>query len=98
MPSAHHFGSHRDDRNDRHDKADPIENPDPGCPPERVDEKSEAADYPFSYDDEEPLSLAEEIAAGAERLPDDIHDRYEQIKQTGDTHIAALQKMSKERP
>jgi transcription termination factor Rho len=53
-------------------------------------------DYPYSfdYDNEEPLSLAEEIAAGAERIPDDIHDRYEHVKQTGDTHIAALQKMS----
>ena len=61
-----------------------------------AEKKTEEADYPYSYDydDEEPLSLAEEIAAGAESLPDDIHDRYDQLKQTGDTHIAELQKMS----
>jgi transcription termination factor Rho len=44
--------------------------------------------------DAEPLSLAEEIADEAQSLRDEIHDRYEQIKQSGDTHIAALQKMS----
>lgn len=43
---------------------------------------------------EEPLSLAEEIAAEARRGKDDTHDRYEQIKQSGDTHIAELQRMS----
>jgi len=46
------------------------------------------------YDDEEPLSLAEEIAGEAEQLRDEIHDRYEQIKASGDTHIAELQRMS----
>ena len=52
--------------------------------------------YPYSYDidDEEPLSIAEEIAAGADRLPDDIQERFEQVKQVGDTHVAELQKMS----
>ena len=30
----------------------------------------------------------------AARRRDDIHDRYEQIKQSGDTHIAELQRMS----
>ena len=45
--------------------------------------------------DEEPTSMAEEIAEGAERY-DDIrtNERYEQIKQSGDTHIAELQRMS----
>jgi len=94
MPSARHTGSHPDDCSDLPEKAGLAENLEQNGRPERVDEKTETADYPFSYDDEEPLSLAEEIAAGAESLPDDIHDRYEQIKQTGDTHIAALQKMS----
>ena len=47
-----------------------------------------------AYDDEEPLSLAEEIAEGADHIRDEIHQRYEQIKQAGDTHIAALQRMS----
>jgi len=46
------------------------------------------------YDDEEPLSLAEEIAGEADQLRDEIHDRYEQIKASGDTHIAELQRMS----
>ena len=80
----------------RPEKADTFNNLEPDHPPDRVEKKTEEADYPYSYDydDEEPLSLAEEIAAGAESLPDDIHDRYDQIKQTGDTHIAELQKMS----
>jgi transcription termination factor Rho len=46
------------------------------------------------YYDEEPLSLAEEIAEGAALIDDDTDERYEQIKQSGDTHIAELQKMS----
>ena len=45
-------------------------------------------------DEDDPLSLAEEIAAEAATLKDEIHDRYEQIKQSGDTHIAELQRMS----
>ncbi|MGA2033500.1 MAG: transcription termination factor Rho [Thermoguttaceae bacterium] len=50
---------------------------------------------PDDYDfDEEPLSLAEEIASEGGLLKDEIHDRYEQIKQSGDTHIAELQRMS----
>jgi transcription termination factor Rho len=43
---------------------------------------------------EEPLSLAEEIAAESRGRRKDSGDRYEQIKQTGDTHIAELQRMS----
>ena len=42
----------------------------------------------------EPLSLAEELAGEAQLLGDDTDDRYEQIKQSGDTHIAELQRMS----
>ena len=42
----------------------------------------------------EPLSLAEELVEEAELLGDDVDDRYEQIKQSGDTHIAELQRMS----
>lgn len=43
---------------------------------------------------EEPLSLAEEIAAESRGKRDATNDRYEQIKQSGDTHIAELQRMS----
>ena len=52
--------------------------------------------YPYSYDidNEEPLSIAEEIAAGASELPADIQERYEEAKQPSDTHIVELQKMS----
>jgi transcription termination factor Rho len=46
------------------------------------------------YLDEEPLSLAEEIADGMDFIDDDTDERYEQIKQSGDTHITELQKMS----
>jgi transcription termination factor Rho len=44
-------------------------------------------------DEPEPLSLAEELAAEAERWTSDTHERYEKIKQ-GEIHIAELQKMS----
>jgi transcription termination factor Rho len=45
-------------------------------------------------DEQEPLSLAEEIAEQRQEIADDTDERYEQIKQSGDTHIAELQKMS----
>ena len=41
-----------------------------------------------------PLSLAEELAGEVDLTLDDTDLRYEQIKQSGDTHIAELQKMS----
>ncbi|NLX94945.1 MAG: transcription termination factor Rho [Rhodopirellula sp.] len=47
-----------------------------------------------SYDDEEPLSLAEELIDRRHTVDEDTDERYEQIKHSGDTHIAALQKMS----
>jgi transcription termination factor Rho len=94
MPSAHHLDAHRDDRDDPPEKADNFQDPQSDHSPNGVAKSAAEADYPFSYDDEEPLSLAEEIAAGVANLPDEIHDRYEQIKQAGDTHIAELQKMS----
>jgi transcription termination factor Rho len=54
------------------------------------------SNYPSSYDidEEEPLSIAEEIAAGATELPADIQERYDAAKQPGDTNIVELQKMS----
>ena len=42
---------------------------------------------------DEPLSLAEELAAEADKMGDEPSDRYEKIKQT-DVHIAELQRMS----
>jgi transcription termination factor Rho len=45
-------------------------------------------------DEDDPLSLAEEIAADRDAGREDIHAKYEQIKQSGDTHIAELQRMS----
>lgn len=47
-----------------------------------------------ALEQEEPLSVAEEIAIEKRRRRDDTQDRYEQIKQSGDTHIAELQRMS----
>ncbi len=44
-------------------------------------------------DEDEPLSLAEEIAGEGIRSIDDTHERYERIKQ-GEIHIAELQKMN----
>ncbi|MFH1268131.1 MAG: transcription termination factor Rho [Planctomycetota bacterium] len=44
---------------------------------------------------DEPVSLAEELAGEAGVISeDDTDERYEQIKQSGDTHIAELQRMS----
>jgi transcription termination factor Rho len=43
---------------------------------------------------EEPLSLAEEIAAEKRRPRPETDVQYEQIKQSGDTHVAELQRMS----
>jgi len=45
-------------------------------------------------DEDDPLSLAEEIAADMVAGKEDIHAKYEQIKQSGDTHIVELQRMS----
>ncbi len=96
MPSARQFGPQRDDRDECPEKADSCNHLESNGQPDQVEKETEEADYPYSfdYDNEEPLSLAEEIAAGAESLPDEIQNRYEQVKQTGDTHIAELQKMS----
>jgi transcription termination factor Rho len=74
-----------------HTRSSGPHKPRPGSPPKRYD------DHPLhEYDmpsDGEPLSLAEEIAGGDEVEHDEVHDRYEQIKQ-GDIHIAELQRMS----
>ncbi len=70
-----------------------------GAPePERDDVNNRISDQQPDYnvDDEEPLSLAEEIAEEADRAErngDEPHERYEKIKQ-GEIHIAELQKMS----
>lgn len=45
------------------------------------------------YEQDEPLSLAEEIVEEAERNGEDLGDRYERVKQN-DVHIAELQRMS----
>src|SRR5215813_10846786 len=42
----------------------------------------------------EPLSLAEEIAEQVESGEDIVHEHYQTVKQGGDVHIAALQKLS----
>jgi transcription termination factor Rho len=64
------------------------------------DPKSSTTSKAKNYDDyhlddeDDPLSLAEEIASDIDTDKDDIHDKYEQIKQSGDTHIVELQRMS----
>jgi transcription termination factor Rho len=50
----------------------------------------------LDYDEQEPLSLAEELADEADRrgtTTDELYDRYEKVKQ-GEVHIAELQKLS----
>ncbi len=96
MPTTRHFGSQRDDRERRDERSgdtrsDSRSAPTPTARTSGLDRPSasEEPDYPYSYDidEEEPLSIAEEIAAGAEDLPADIQERYEQAKPTTDTHI-----------
>ncbi len=77
---------------DREDQIAPPEE-------ERRDDSDERS--PTSLDEalraleqEEPLSVAEEIAVEKRKRRDDTQDHYEQVKQSGDTHIAELQRMS----
>ena len=62
--------------------------PPPSDPPENDSRGAERED------EAEPVSLAEEIADGESLIDDDLDERYEQIKKSGDSHIAELQKMS----
>jgi len=63
-------------------------------------EEPERPAAPTDYDAEEPLSLAEELAAEVERkggkqVREELERRYEEVKQSGETTcIAELQKMS----
>ena len=62
-------------------------------PPDAMADEAGGSQTTDDYDDE-PLSLAEEIADEVSRgVTDDTNDRYEKIKQ-GEIHIAELQKMS----
>ncbi len=63
-------------------------------PPDSAAESPPAGSQTTDDYDDEPLSLAEEIADEVSRgVTDDTNDRYEKIKQ-GEIHIAELQKMS----
>ncbi|HLA85392.1 MAG TPA: transcription termination factor Rho [Thermoguttaceae bacterium] len=55
---------------------------------------SEPAKNVYSYDDEDPLSLAEEIVERTLRSRAEDDRRFDEIKQSDDTHIAALQRMT----
>ncbi len=105
MPITRNFGSSRDDRDQReerlpaHDAFGKRDADGPGngqLDQGQLDQRDHQPNYPYSSDieEEEPLSIAEEIAAGAEDLPADIQERYEQAQPTTDTHIVQLQKMS----
>ncbi len=45
-------------------------------------------------ENEEPMSLAEELVERGGLTDEELDERYEQIKKSGDTHIAELQRMS----
>jgi transcription termination factor Rho len=68
--------------------------------PPDTEPKSPSSDTLKNYndyhldDEDDPLSLAEEIAIEMEASRRDIHAKYEQVKQSGDTHIVSLQRMS----
>ncbi len=70
------------------------EEPDPPAFPVATEHRPSIDEALRALEREEPLSVAEEIAAEGSRSKDDIHKRYEQVKQSGDTHIAELQRMS----
>ena len=79
----------------------PVESPVPsveGAPqePAALEPPSPTlADALRALEQEEPLSLAEEIAAENRRSRGgQKSDNYEEVKQSGDTHIAELQRMS----
>ncbi len=58
-------------------------------------EEAPAAKSPSIYDEEEPLSLAEEIIAESGYLPKaQLEKRYGLPQDPGDTHVAELQRMS----
>ena len=71
----------------------PPNPPDTGHLPPAAGKVKNYNDYHLD-DEDDPLSLAEEIAQEMDADKDDIHAKYEQIKQSGDTHIVSLQRMS----
>ena len=74
-----------------HMKSSGPQKPQSGAPPKRFEPRPRPDfDEPAEG---EPLSLAEELAVEEGAENDEIHERYEQIKQ-GDIHIAELQRMS----
>ena len=46
------------------------------------------------YEEGEPISLAEELIDRGRLADEETDERYEQIKQSDDTHVAELQRMS----
>ncbi len=60
----------------------------------QTDQRNEESSHPCSYDEEEPLSIAEEIAAGARNCPPTSRSDTKKAKQPSDTHIVELQKIS----
>jgi transcription termination factor Rho len=70
---------------------EPAAAPRPRRPP--LAGRGRQAQREMDPDEREPLSLAEELAEGL-LTNDEVDERYEQIKQSGDTHIAELQRMS----
>lgn len=62
-------------------------------PPKENDPSRGRRDAPQQDTEDEPLSLAEELANEAARGGEESNDRYEMVKQ-GDVHIAELQRMS----
>jgi transcription termination factor Rho len=86
--------SRRDDAPPRDD--DPADNGRRAVEGSRPDDAQSRADDYHLDDENEPLSLAEEIAEEVERgyrFTEEPGDRYDKIKQ-GEVHIAELQRMS----
>ena len=76
-----HAGDLKPDYDDPKDDASAAALP-RRCPP-RADRRRRSARRYHLDDEDEPLSLAEEIAAEGGIHKDAIHDRYEEIKQIG---------------
>jgi len=66
----------------------------PSRPPQGSGTRDQRDDIATPFDEEEPLSLAEEIVERGLHSRAEDDRRYEQIKHSDDTHIAALQRMT----
>ena len=107
MPSARHFGSHRDDHDDRPEKADEFNNIEPDHPPSPATDPPDRQSPKDRRRRQKPTIPTPSTTTTKNRsrwpkrsppaprvFPTISTTATNRLKQTGDTHIAELQKMS----